>query len=166
MADLTTYNGVYGRFWLASHQPHLNWRNNDVRFRHRGRSVYMNAPADFGEDDVILSQISDSIDAMEANCLIREEKGNFFVVLVLEGTFSSVPKRQVRKASNDERIHQLFEQYKDKLFTDELPPDLPVSRGEFDHKIKLVDDRKTSVGYTVRLSTLEQDQLKVMIDTC
>jgi hypothetical protein len=50
------------------------------------------------------------------------------------------------------------------LFTDELPPGLPVSRGEFDHKIKLIDDRKTSVGYTVRLSTLEQDQLKVMID--
>jgi hypothetical protein len=50
------------------------------------------------------------------------------------------------------------------LFNDELPPGLPVSRGDFDHKIKLIDDRKTSVGYTVRLSTLEQDQLKVMID--
>ncbi len=66
--------------------------------------------------------------------------------------------------SNDERIHQIYEQYKEDLFADELPPGLPVSRGEFDHRIKLSDDLKTSVSYTVRLSTLEQDQLKLMID--
>ncbi len=60
--------------------------------------------------------------------------------------------------------HQLYEQYKENLFTNELPPGLPVSRGEFDHKIKLIDDRKTYIGYTVRPSTLEQDQLKVVID--
>jgi len=124
----------------------------------------VNASADFGEDDVILSQISGSMNAVEANRLVNEEQGELFVVLVREGTDASVPKRQVRIASNDDRIHQLYEQYKDDLFTDELPPGLPVSRGEFDHKIKLIDDRKTSVGYTVRLSTLEQDQLKVMID--
>ncbi len=85
-------------------------------------------------------------------------------MLVREGTDASVPKRQVCIASNDEIIHQLYEQYKDDLFTDELPPGLPVSQGEFDHKIKLIDDQKTFVGYTVRLSTLEQDQLKFMID--
>ena len=56
VADLTTYDVIYGRPWLASHQPHLNWRNNDVRFRHRELSVYVNASADFGEDDVILTK--------------------------------------------------------------------------------------------------------------
>jgi hypothetical protein len=35
-----------------------------------------------------------------------------------------------------------------------------VSRGEFDHKMKLIDDRKTFVGYTVCLSKTRS----VMID--
>ncbi len=80
----------------------------------------MNASANFRKDDVILSQISGSINIAEANRLVREEKGELFVVLVREGVDASVPKRQVRIASNDERIHQLYEQYKEEdLFTDE-----------------------------------------------
>ncbi len=61
-------------------------------------------------------------------------------MLVREGTDASVPKRQVRIASNDERIHQLYEQFREDLFTDELPLGLPVSQGEFDQKTKLIDD--------------------------
>ncbi len=78
MADITAYDVIYGRSWPASHLPHLNWRNNNVQFRHRGRSVYVNGSADFGEDDVILGHISGSINAVEASRLVREEKGNFF----------------------------------------------------------------------------------------
>ncbi len=75
VADLTTNDVIYGRHWLASHQLHLNWKNYDVRFH---SSVHVNASADFGEDDVILSQISDSINAMEANCLVCEDRGENF----------------------------------------------------------------------------------------
>ncbi len=90
MADLTTYNMIYGRPWLVNHQPHLNWRNNDVRFRHRRRSVHVNASAYFGENDVILSQISGSINAVETNRLVCEENEKLFVVLVREDTDASV----------------------------------------------------------------------------
>ncbi len=38
-----------------------------------------------------------------------------------------MPKRQVHIASNDEKPHQLYKPYKE-LFTDELPPGLPVMR--------------------------------------
>ncbi len=55
-------------------------------------------------------------------------------------TASLTGKELVISFPNDEIIHQLYEQYKKELFTDELPPGLPVSRGEFDHKIKIIDD--------------------------
>ena len=42
--EMIDYDLILGRPWLHDVNPYLNWRTNDVRFRHRGQSVFFFAP--------------------------------------------------------------------------------------------------------------------------
>ena len=161
VADIIQYDIVLGRPWLHDSNPSLNWKNNDVRFHHNGKSVFFTANADF-ETNIVLKDVQGTINALEAMRLVNEEQGTVFAVNVRVNT-TTVTETGVRISSADERIHQLYKEFAD-VFPKELPAGLPKSRGQFDHKIDLIDERSPSAGHTVRFSTMEMQELQRLIE--
>ena len=159
--DMDTYDLILGRPWLHDTNPHLDWRTNDVRFRHMGQSVYFRANADF-ETAQWLQDIPGSINAAEARRLEKDEQAEIFVINV-RLPLDKEPASGVRFGSSDTRLQDLYNEYKEDIFPEELV-DLPISRGRYDHRIKLINDKLVSSGYTIRFSTEEIEVLHVMLE--
>ena len=162
VCDLKQYDVILGRPWLAKHNPHLNWRTNDVRFRNRGRSVHFVADATFENETIWRKEFLRSINAVEATQLVNDHGYEIFAINVRLAPGSTTASNGVRIADPDPRLFKLHQEYMD-VFPEKLT-ELPSSRGRFDHKIDLVDERVASGGYPVRFSTLEVEILQEMID--
>ena len=161
VVDIIQYDIVLGRPWLHDSNPTLDWKNNDVRFHHNGKSVFFKANAEF-ETETVLKDVQGTINALEALRLVDEHQGTIFAVNIRLDT-TTVTEAGVHISSDDTRIHQLYKEFVD-VFPKELPAGLPKSRGQFDHKIDLIDERAPSAGHTVRFSTLEMQELQRLIE--
>lgn len=157
---LKTYDIVFGRPWLRDLNPHLNWQNNQVQFRHKGKRVDLNASEDFDSQDW-LKAIPGSICAVEARRICKEESGEIFTITVKLPTHET-ETTGVRFGANEPLLLDVFKEYED-IFPPELPDGLPPHRGRFDHSIKLINESLRSAGYTIRLSTLEIELLQTTI---
>ena len=146
VCQLSSYDVILGKQWLARLDPLISHRTNQISFKYNNQDIVIDASLEKHKSLVSPSTFSKQI-----------RRGMKAFALILN------PQEKSDEASEPihPKVKDIIEEFKD-VFPDELPKGLPPSRSH-DFKIELTPGAEPIKKGLYRLSTKETEELKSQI---
>ncbi|KAJ9520558.1 hypothetical protein QJQ45_007406 [Haematococcus lacustris] len=150
----TTLHGfdiILGKPWLAELNPHIDWKQNTMRFNHAGRKHTLRAPPPAKHPDIDKYTISTA----GLRVAIHTRQPMFLVSITPTGGDTTTETHQTMDCT---AITQRFPD----VFPSDLPAGLPPQRA-VDHRIEVEPGKRPPTRPTYNMSTSELAELKAQI---
>ena len=127
---LSHANGFLGAPWFTHLSTTLSYPNRVIKFQHRGRDISIHA-----------NERGHSIPLVFLKYFNKATKKSIFsyMIYVKDSMSNNVQNSPLMfKLSQEELSHMAFLDEFASIFTDSIPRELPLSRGDDDHKSELI----------------------------
>ena len=142
------FDTVLGASWLAEHNPHIDWKEGTVEFRHRGVPVRIRRQSAPTPGPVTL---------LTALQIVRAaKKGCEMFAAVVKPIETELTDSEWEALEEPDKVKALLGRYAD-VFA--VPQGLPPSRG-VEHRIELEEGATPPSRPTYRMSPTELDELR------
>lgn len=170
MANLKNVDIILGKPWLATHNPKIDWRTNQIDFNHKGAYVTLKP------EKPNLDRRINLITATQTKRIANKHSEIYLIQLFentdhLPNTACTMHMEQEALTARAKHANDLYaidtskviiENYRD-VFPEKLPNELPPMR-DVDHKIELEPGAKPVYRPIYRLAPPELEEVKKQVN--
>ena len=152
VTDLAHYDVIIGIPWLRKHNPHIDWRMNQITMNMGNKVIVLETNHKNREKNRQVQTLS----AVELRQAMKGED-QLYMLLTKEANPSDI-----NQEIQSDDLTKVLQKYED-VFPEDLPDQLPPPRS-VDHHIHLVPGSEAPSRPTYRLSYTEMQELRRQID--
>ena len=157
---LRSYDIILGKPWLTHTNPSINWRNNDLHFKHNNLDVHWTCRG-FSSSSISTRTNGLLLSHMHFSAIAAQPGSSIFLALVKTTTPDAPTLTPTPTLPPD--VHDMVHNEFSDVFPDTLPAGLPPDRGD---AMKIETDPNADPPFrpVIRLSIAEQDELRKQLD--
>ena len=158
IVDLTSYDIILGKSWLATHNPHIDWRKNCMLLNLNGKNYTLDAEA----PEQRVSRPRDLLSSKQIVRIARKNQSYLYHVVVKPAGKDEAVNASAEPAKQTPELKKVLNEFKD-VFPDELPDGLPPER-TVQMRIELESETHPKMGPIYKLSRAELGELKRQVN--